>query len=863
MPEKAPGDHLRMAGELSRPGDGQSPSAVEVFIYALSNNLREDWPRRDQESEDKWVVQMLKSWAFGDSTTLQQLAISEQPTARALVEKLFGSAVRMRDTPIIEAMLDIGVDANHPVESQHSLKSLCSIKEPVGYLSIGDGGSMTPLQHAIHCGDISLARLLLNRGADVNRTVQLDDWAPLALSISMSRSTGIAGVELVRTLLSKGAAVNDTRPLVKSPLEIAAVIGNPELVEILLEAGASLDTEYFHYLLAHVRSAEVAWILLSALSHRKPTSLYLEKLLIPAIRSGNDVLVSFLLESVTDVNYEDEYGVSALSTAAEQKRLDICAALLRKGARPSRLPGEENWSRSPTALQHAAYAGDIKVVRLLLHHGARVDDYCPSTNWCLGSKTALQAAVSAANYNIAALLLDKGAPVVGAVFTMAIRTRHQPLISLFQPYFQPQEVDPYGASALETSLSVDNIPLAHWILDHTKFYHSGALCEAARIAANTSDISFLERLLSYRTHTHCGDDLEGTALGIAIWYRNQTLAQLLLDNGLMPKSCLTDHPNFPSLFDWWGMWRRWRILYHSGAPYKATPLQVAVEANDATWVGLLLQKGYHPDRQAVLSAATRGSRDMLKVLLDAGADVNDRDPGDSTPLQAAVMNRHTGVVQFLLRAGADVNAYPQPCGGRTALVAAIEKDDIELVGILLKENADVNGPAAIWGGATALQMAAIRGSIGLVRKLLELKADYDAPSLREGRTALEAAAEYGRIDILQLLLTAGVSTDGSARRQYVRAVKFAVREGHIAAAGLLKNFRQWTEEDLELFQRQHLCDYDLEDEEGSDEGTIEDMDGQTPGPGAAQLYRSNGGNSTTEDDIFQFIQWPEGEEEAE
>jgi len=839
MPEREAGDHLRMAEELSRPGGGQSLSSLEVFLYALSNNLHEERHSRDQDSDDKWVVQTLMSTALRSSATLQQMAISEQPTAQALVGKLFGSAVRVRDLPVIEAMLDAGIDANHPVGFQDSLRSLCDIKE-IGYYSTDFGqSSVTPLQHAIHCGDFSLAILLLNRGADVNKTVQFDDWSPLALATSLSRSFPADGMELVQTLLSKGAAINETRRKARSPLEIAAVLGNFDLVELFLESGAYMDSRWFRPL-AKVRNLQVARRLLAALADRQPDNFY-QKALVLAIGDGNDIIASLLMSYAIDLNYEDESGVSALSAAARQGRFNICAELIRRGARPNRLPSDKNRVKFPTTLQLAAYAGNVNVVQLLLDHGARVNDYShsPMFERDIMGETALQAAILGANYDATVLLLNAGARVFGGEFTMAIRTRHQPLVSLLEPYFQPEEVDDFGASALERSLSVDDISLAHWILNRTRSYDSGALCEAVRIAVDTSDTSLLERLLSLRPYLHCEDDLEGTALGIAAWYRNQKLIEMMFGIGLTPKSCMTDRGAFSDLLEFRVKTRTWRFLCHLGCADRSTPLEVAVETNDAELVGLFLRRGYHPDRHAVLSAATRGSLNILKALIDAGADVNDRDPDEHTPLQSAATKRHAGIVQLLLLHGADVNAHPSPSRGRTALVAAIENDDFELVDILLRNNADVNGPAATRWGATALQMAAIRGSIGLVRKLLELGADYDAPSPAMGRTALEAAAEYGRIDVLQLLLTAGVSTEGSARRQYVRAVKFAMSGAHVAAAKLLKNVRQWNEEDMVLFQQDHICEIDLEDEADLvDEEGLEDEE-------------------DPEDEIFRFIQWPE------
>jgi ankyrin repeat protein len=60
---------------------------------------------------------------------------------------------------------------------------------------------------------------------------------------------------------------------------------------------------------------------------------------------------------------------------------------------------------------------------------------------------------------------------------------------------------------------------------------------------------------------------------------------------------------------------------------------------------------------ALHHAAWRGHADVVKLLLQAGADVNAKTRSNSeTPLHLAAMHGHTDVIQLLLQAGADVNA---------------------------------------------------------------------------------------------------------------------------------------------------------------------------------------------------------------
>ncbi|KAG6354519.1 hypothetical protein INS49_004536 [Diaporthe citri] len=206
---------------------------------------------------------------------------------------------------------------------------------------------------------------------------------------------------------------------------------------------------------------------------------------------------------------------------------------------------------------------------------------------------------------------------------------------------------------------------------------------------------------------------------------------------------------------------------------------------------------------------------LLNWQIIVRIDRQDRPPWCPTALQVAVSDENDAMVHFFLDAGVSVNEIPasEPIGNcmpRTALQAAVENGNLGLTTLLIERGACINAPAAEDSGATALQLACIHGYLAISLRLLELGADVNARGARKnGRTALEGAAEHGRIDTVQLLLNHGACTDGLHRAQYIKAVVHAEQNQHFAAAGLLKEHREWTAEDEECYkslQSYEWCD---------------------------------------------------------
>jgi beta-lactamase regulating signal transducer with metallopeptidase domain len=132
--------------------------------------------------------------------------------------------------------------------------------------------------------------------------------------------------------------------------------------------------------------------------------------------------------------------------------------------------------------------------------------------------------------------------------------------------------------------------------------------------------------------------------------------------------------------------------------------------------------GPHGRHESPLIVAARsGNKDMVRVLVEAGADVNAASRYDESPLMAAARSGDKDMVKLLLDHGADPNLAQAHIG--TPLMAAVQAGNADIVRLLIKAGADVNADAPDDG--TALTAAVRAGNVDIVRLLIDLGASIN------------------------------------------------------------------------------------------------------------------------------------------
>ncbi|KAJ6568602.1 ankyrin repeat-containing domain protein [Mycena capillaripes] len=228
-------------------------------------------------------------------------------------------------------------------------------------------------------------------------------------------------------------------------------------------------------------------------------------------------------------------------------------------------------------------------------------------------------------------------------------------------------------------------------------------------------------------------------------------------------------------------------------PSQPSALWIAAAANLLDIAKFLLEAepmNKHPDGSGISIASYYGHFEMVRLLVENGADVNTPIKRYGTPLTAASEAGHDAIVRLLLKNGADANVHSRLYG--FVLHAALAKKQEKIAQLLIENGADVNlqGPhgsaltTASWYGTEnivslllkrgveinvrgglhdlALHTAVAKKHEKIARLLIENGADVNLQGEHGG--ALTTASWHGMKNIVSLLLERGADVNACCQR---------------------------------------------------------------------------------------------------
>ncbi len=506
----------------------------------------------------------------------------------AEVEAKFVKAIKDRDAVAVDKLVATGIDVNAPLKSERD---------------------ETPLELATRYGTNDVAVVLYKAGAD---------WRQGGLNLLWS--VYFKDEWLTRELIKAGADLNYKGRIMGRPLPLATEYNLPNLMRLLIDAGADVNTDCPLAGAVSRNQTEAALMLLAAgampskeqsllpwaaqhgnrevllalikagaeLNEKASLSAYNKETskhekycehataLIIAAGNGFEEVAKDLIDAGADLYATDAKGVTAMNAAQAKNHAKVVALLEAASARNPR-------KADPSAdLIFAAEKGDLAQVKKLLAAGANpnVRDARPKSQ----GFTPLMLAAQAGHRDAVAALLEGGA----------------------DPNLKDEREggDDMGFNFIFNEGGIEHVLAAGYAMSRTALHWA--------IEKGHVEVS---RLLMARA-----GDINGTD----------------------------------------------RV--------KMTPLHLAAEAGSGEIVRVLLKAGADPAAKArgkqmpLHYASDSGNVEIVRALLQAGAKPDLKNDDGHTPLLIAAGRAHPAVVAALLEAGANVHTVSR--SGETPIARA-------------------------------------------------------------------------------------------------------------------------------------------------------------------------------------------------
>lgn len=655
-------------------------------------------------------------------------------------------AAESGDEPLTRALLERGADQQNGMG--WGLSDLSNMLSGTKDKESDHALFQCPLERAARNGHETVFQLLLRR---LNRSTS---YCEIPAALNSAAESG--HINIVELLLSDEIS----RQSQSQALTAAVRGGHDNIVRTLVERDAVITPETI-ITACTKRNTELLNFLLTASKSYLSPKMTAPGLLRTAMQ-GNCDIVKMLLQYDTDINafaYSSDFGPYISYGSLEPDRPD-------RSDNSSEINQEQNNS---DASPEPSNTGELE------YEG--VKDQYPNND--TGNRKADSESVD-----------NRGAggsetPDKSSIDSMELLQNRE--FDPFDPHF--------GITALHGAVFAGHEAVIGILLEHNaSLAMKGPLAPSVlQVASLFGRVSIVKKLVNMGADVNRISGRYGTALQAAAFAGSKEVVRVLLDTGADVNQ---ESGKFGTALQAAASQRHEAVvqqLLDAGADVQREGGPPRIDARERErWTGFWLAKNTrtlferNPSRwqnglfgTSLQAAAHAGSVEIVRLLLDRGADIGVTDEYGQTPLHHAACQGHEAVVALLLRKGADPNS--EDLDGRNSIIMAASngwKSVLTRLG-----GAGASPISTNRSCAPALHFAASNGHVTVLEQLLAKGYDIDLKN-RQGETALMVAAGKGRTSAVRFLLDKGSDVTRKDDSGYT-TIRRAVSNGHSAVVRLL------------------------------------------------------------------------------
>lgn len=586
-------------------------------------------------------------------------------------------------------------------------------------------------------------KLLKNNQVDINK--RNEKGQTLLFNLVRRRR-----IESIKILIKHGINVNIEDNFGKTVLSEAVERGDGMMIRFLLDNGASLDfiNSSGRTIIQDVALEENFKVFEILMTHNPNLNIidnYGRTVLFDAVMGGNINIVREVINNIENPNILDNDGQTALFSSVLKEDLEVAKFLVENGVDVN-ITDESRENILFNAITLGAQ--NIDFIELLIDNGIK-----------LNIKNKDGETILDEILKILSIVKDPNQKIEGKYKLVRKDRDYLKLTSvLIDNGLAINRVDSKGKTILQKEVERENYETIEFLLasgtdincedklGKTVLFHA--------ILKGYSNIHMIEYLIERDADIDHRDVNDRTII--------DDLIEIILiqENNKKPSSRILF--NLPSEEDYFALLKRMLI----NKPKINIPR--------------------HDGRTTIFDVVVYNNLELIKMLLNAGADLNIVDNERHTPLSIMVdeglnirrlreKELFLERLVFLLKFRIDIDAVDDE--GRTVIHRAVIADDVEVIEKLLSKKANLSIKDK--QGRTALHHTQWKGNYKIARLLIVAGADVNATDYA-GFTVLNYAAILGHTKLVMILIASGVFMYNKAKKSKSVAQFFKGKEENLS-----------------------------------------------------------------------------------